>query len=767
MKSEYPGAADCKRIGPRLERIVDHIVPYAERKGYLDPVMNDLQERVPDPSRYPEEWPSMIYAMLGSATVTTVLKRAQGFVRSTRDELAPAELELARVWRRVPWAFIAFEAVEPVEHDIVLVDPIGDAPPGWPVDLPWSRLPIYSPSLANAHARGVRSGLALVAYDGTVFHTYGGILQFVSFDAGDLLYFASLVADDSGPDELPFLLGSPEDVPSISAVIRNDPVPFMMLFLRQDLPVTTGRGGAWRYCASMISYDGDEDLADEAMWRRVITGGGTEIQDIVVTDELVGIRLGSDTPMYEPLVLVSLEDRAIYVRGMTEDAYERGVSAVAALSAMPSEPQAHASMAMMAVAREILEPIDLLSDLEVIVTEMIDGPSAVGASTSGALSAESDGDLLEDGPELPAFEMIQPVLNLLMENYNEGRGYTDEVIADRTGVDVEQVRMLREQMMGIVDRAPGGPGAPGVASGSTASGPERNPRPGTEPVKPADRFGLPPGPFHRIMSSPIPAEEGVLALRDLRDTPPTQAEEEALRSVPLFRFARWMLDLDTITATAAGYVAPAIVRRAIDEKIVPIYHDVFRADLFEEEMPKKEIDAPVFNRYRDILESAGLIRLDGNRFVVNTRVDTGNLGDIVSMIAEAMFTTVRWDTMRYGAPIPRLRESAAFLLYVVKRLSRKEPEGWVPVNAVYDAFLGAYPSLADQVSPEDLRNAGTAAWFIFLSIRVNFVSLFGETLGILEGEEPDAHGRAAYGQLPDLDSYRVRPTRQFQILFGG
>ncbi|MFP4212075.1 MAG: hypothetical protein ACLFR8_12595 [Alkalispirochaeta sp.] len=756
MKSRLPGEADCKRIGPRLERIVDLIIPYAERKGYIDPVIDDLQERIPDPSRYPEEWPPMMYGMLGTATVTTVPKRTQGFVRSVQNELAAPDLQLARQWRRVPWAFIAFEAVEPVEHNIVLVDPIGNAPPGWPADLPWSRLPVYSPSLVNAHSRGVQSGLALVAYDGAVFHTYGMILEFVSLDAGDLLYFASVAADDSGADEFPFLLGTPDDVPSISTVIRNEPVPFMMLFLWQELPKMTGRNGAWRHCASMITYDGNEDLADESLWRRVIAEGGSLIQDIVVTDEIVGIRLGDDIPMYEPLVLVSLEDRAIYVRGMTEDAYARGVAAVAPLATMPSEPQVNASMAMMHAAREILEPIDLLSDLEAIVTEMIDGPTSAGTSTLGAPSAESDGDLLEDGIEPPDLDAIQPVLTLLMEDYNEGRGYTDEMISEKTGVDVEQVRMLRAQVMGIVDRAPD-PAAGGLEGAARRS---------SEATKPADRFDLPPGPFHRIVSAPIPAEEGVLALRDLRNVALTPTEVESLLSVPLFRFARWMLDLEMIPATSAGYVAPAIVRRGIEEKIVPILYDVFRIDLFDREIPKREIDAPVFNRYREILEAAGLIRLDGKRFVVNTGVDTGDLGTIVSMIAEAMFTSVRWDTMRFGEPVPRLRESAGFLLYVVKRLSATEPEGWVPVNAVYDAFLGAYPWLADQVSPDDLQNVGTTGWWVFLSVRVNFVSLFGETLGILEGEAPDPHELTAHRHLPDLDAYRVRPTRQFPILFG-
>lgn len=747
MSPTCPSEADCKRVGPQLDRIVEQIIPYAERKRFLGPLIENLQNRVPDLSDYPEEWSSMVVAMLGTAAVTTVPKRTQGFIRSVQSDLATAELRIAKQWRRVPWAFVAFEEIEPLEHDILLVDPIGGAPSGWPADLSWDRLPIYSPSLADGYSRGVRSGLALIAYDGAVFHTYGVILQFASFGAEDLLYFAAVAADDTTDDELAFLLGKPEDVPSLSEIIRKDPVPFMMLFRWQEHPTLTGRRGPWRYCASIVTYQGDKDLADESLWQQVISEGDEVIQDFIATDEIVGLRLGDDTPMYEPLILVSLEDHAVYVRAMTEEAYARGVSAIAPLVAMPREPQVGTSMLMMHAAEEILDPVDLLSDLEAVVTETFDDAADVAHPI-----AESDGDLLEDGAEPPPdLSGIQAVLSLLMENFNEGRDYTDEMIAEKTGTDVEQVRMLREQVMEMVDRAPGG--QPGTSSTTT-------PR-----ITAADRFGLPPGPFHRIMSTPIPAEEGVLALRDLRGATLSQPEEEALLEVPLFRFAQWMLELEAIPATAAGYVAPKVVRRAIEEEIVPRYHDAWRMDLFDDELPKKEIDAPVFNRYREILESARLIRLDGKQFVSKESMKDVDLGTIVSTIVEAMFRTARWDDNRYGSPVPWLRESAGFLLYVLKQLSADAPEGWVPVTALYDAFLGAHPQIAETVTPDDLLEPGTAGWWVFLNIHVNFVVLFGETLGIIEGDKSDSQERYANGKLPDLDSYQVRLTRRFSILF--
>lgn len=756
MNLDYPSEVNCKRVGPQLDRIVEQMIPYAGRKRLLDPLVQDLQDRIPDPSNYPEEWPALVFAMLAAASIATAPRRTQGFVRSVQDTLAPADLRLARQWRRVPWAFVAFENVTPAVHDIVLVDPIGAPPSGWPPEVRWDRLPIYSPSLADAQSRIVRSGLALVAYDGTVFHTFGVILQFASFDARDLLFFAAIVADDTPADEIPFLLGRPEEVTSISSAIRSDPVSFLMLFRWQEAPTMTGRQGVWRYCASMVFRESGEDLADESLWRRVIDEGGDTVQNIVVTPEIVGIRLGSDTPMYEPLILASLQDNAIYLRAMTDAGYARGVAAIAPLATMPAQPQVHASMVMMHAAQEILHSVDLLSDLETVVSETFDGTSIPRRPP-----AESDGELLEDGAGPPDLALIQPVLDLLMEDFNEGRGFTDEMIADRTGAEVEQVRMLRQQLYEMFDRAPGGAG-----DGAPATAANRDTGPVTGPVPAADRSGLPPGPFHRILSTPVPAEEGVLVLRDLRAADFSHIEAQALLSVPLFRFARWMLDLDAIPATAAGYVAPAIVRQAIANGILPKLHDVFRAGFDSAEIPKKEFDAPVFHRYRQILEAAGLIRLDGKRFVVNSHIKDANLGTIVSTIAEAMFTRVRWDNSRSGAIGLPLRQAAGFLLYVLKQKSINEPDGWVPVRALYDAFLGAHPRVADEVSPDDLQQTASLGWWLFLGIRVNFVALFGETLGILEGDVLDAPERYAHGMLPELESYRVRPSRLFSILFG-
>lgn len=57
------------------------------------------------------------------------------FPSAAECKRSASDLDLARLWRRVPWAFVAFEAIERAEHQIVLISPIGPPPAGWPSDL--------------------------------------------------------------------------------------------------------------------------------------------------------------------------------------------------------------------------------------------------------------------------------------------------------------------------------------------------------------------------------------------------------------------------------------------------------------------------------------------------------------------------------------------------------------------------------------------------------------------------------------------------------
>ncbi len=738
MPRTYPSAADCKRSAARTDDIVPALEAWTDRKRLLvgfEEELRAVNEAVSRSGPYPQEWKESAATMIALLPVVTSPRRMAAAVRSIGGDLKKSDVDLMRLWRRVPWAFVAFESVEAVEHDIVIVSPIGPAPTGWPPDQFWNRLPVFSPSLADLARSGFRSGIALVFWDGTVFHTYGMILTFQSFDGKDLQFFVSTVDDQDDTDEgIPFLAGTApadEDDTSrlpVSDIIRRRPLPFLRLFAWQSVPAVSGRGGAWTFAASMIEWTGSFNTTDLTEWSRFVDG----IDDFIVGENgAVGFRITADGPMYDPVVVYSEEDGVLFLRGMTDNAYARGRRAVAHLAKFSERPDVRASLSMRAAAMEILDFADVLTVLEEDVTPGEDNAASDGRSPVGHVGGT------KPGPDLGeiTIEQIQPVLNLLMESHNEGKDYSDGEIAAWTGVTPEQVRTLREHVEGIVHRSDAAYPTP-------------------------DRFGLPPKPFHALFSRRTPLVTGVFSLKDIQTEKLNPDEEALVAEAPLLRFARWVIEQGGLPATAAGYVSPAVVRKALDEGIVTRYFAVDE-ELFGFEatsQPGKELDVVVFHYYRTVLETAKVLRLRKNTFEVNPDVAdsfTGASGTPVAplyhRLAEALFEHVPWDEPRFGEPYPYLRDSAGFLLYALDTLSRGDTadgDGWVNVDLLVDVFLGAHPDLSEWLQD----NARQGRLWINIHMDAQFCHHLCMPLGLAEVRRSD-------------EAVMIRPTQLFHTVF--
>ncbi|TVR74125.1 MAG: hypothetical protein EA427_01410 [Spirochaetaceae bacterium] len=722
MPRKFPSAAECKRSASRTDDIVPALVGYAHRKQFLTEVIEELDTLdsvVSDPERFPREWKESTATILGLLPVVTIPKRMAGAVRSVGDQLTKSDLDLMRLWRRVPWAFVAFETVEPAEHGIILISPIGPPPAGWPSDLFWNRLPLFSPSLADLSRSGFRSGLVLVFWDGSLFHTYGMILTFRGFDGKDLQFFASAVDDAADGDEgIPFLTGavpgggeSTSRLP-VSDIIRNDPLPFLRLFAWQNAPSTTGRRGAWTFSASMIEWkpgeppSGTFDPTDRTSWNHLVE----DIEDFSAhTDGSVAFRIGSEGPMYDPFVVYSKEDGILFLRGMSDEVYAAGLHALAPLAVFPEYPDVRVSMTMRAAADQILGGLtDVLTQLERI-----------------HLPADDAGDEGRAPAGESTIKQIQPVLGLLMERHNEGKEYSDKEIAARTGVSEEQVRLLNEQVTGIFNRMPD-----------------------TGPVP--DRFGLPPKPFHTLFTSRTPRADGVLALKDLRKASLPPDEEALLEKTPILRFAHWVIKKGELPATAAGYVSPGTVQEAHDAGIVTRYFSLPDEDEYFLAPAGKELDAPLFHYFRTILETAGIIRLRKGVFVVNTDMLDAPVGPLYYRLAEALFERVPWDESRYGSPCPHLRNSGGFLLYALNKIARSDAaaaDGWVDTERLVEVFIGAHPDLAGD--PEE--DTSQIAYWVKLNIDAQFGHRLCIPLGLAEVRRTDR-------------TTVMRPTRVFRAV---
>lgn len=749
-RDNLPREADCRRASGTLDGILGPLFRYGERKKINSRVFRPYFELEDVWESFPEGWEDNVLGMLSGHAVAGTRKGAAAFVRSAGDDLSAAELALARGWRRVPWTWVAVSDLETLGDDMVRAVPLGTRPREWGDDAPaWDELLIYSPSLSRSTEDGVRSAIALLWWADGFFGTYGVILSFSAFDSQDLLFYvAALDADGVVPPVV-------DASRPVSDRIGRTPVDVLLLFQWQGVPRTVGRVGDWiRHAATVPLPTNDPEVAghieDPDFWRRVVEEAGAEVGATAATDGAIALRLGRGMPMYEPELFVVPGQGIAFLTAMNHEAWERGQAAVASVLAVPEAAQSRVSMAMLTIATETLGYSDEPMRLNGLLGD--DGAPATDGGPAGTAPAV-DLDI----------DQLNAVMRRLSDNHNEGRQETDEEIAAALDVPIDAVTTMRGEMERMV--------------AGTA--------PGTDGDAAADTLGLAPGPFSRLTRGEMPRESGVMAARDFRSQPLSPEEAEVILETPLVRFARWLAGVATIArgrsvipATQAGYVTGPIVRRAIDAGIVtPLWGEADRR--------LREAEVPEFHRHRRILESAGLLRLNGTRYVLDEGLSAlatdaagelpGILDHLMPLLVTTMFQRFPWDENRLDQPLPYLRRMAGFLLYAVRRLSAGAggagagDASWVEIDHLIDAFINAVPSIRAAVADDEdaARRAAVSGefhpgihWLVSFSISHNFVLMFGHTLGLVDfqGDDHDS-------LLPMATPVAVRPGPAMPIVF--
>jgi hypothetical protein len=226
--------------------------------------------------------------------------------------------------------------------------------------------------------------------------------------------------------------------------------------------------------------------------------------------------------------------------------------------------------------------------------------------------------------------------------------------------------------------------------------------------------------------------------------------------------------------------------------------------LRERYRPKKESDWPELQRYRELLERAGLLLHTAGRFVPDPGLsafpsDEHSLDTLLESperlyhwLLVTAFTRLDWDSHRYIPQVPLLRNYAGFLFYALGELARDAAgadaaanhnpgvsaatPGWVPVAELADRFLAAAPALDNVVaerveegakgeegespagSTRSTRNTRLSKSelheILTMAISAHFFSNFAERFGLLETRPSQDHEIA------------FRPTALYYGVFG-
>ncbi len=762
MAEKMPTEAECKRGAALMDRLIPEVFEYANRRRLSNRSFAEYSSLSDVWATYPEGWEENVLGMLSLASVCSSSRHCAGFIRAIRDRLPDDEVAVARGWRELPWIWCAFEVVDVTSGSRIEVAPIGERPSNWPRSADWERLHLYSPTVAMGYRRGITLHLAQLAHVLGAFHAYGVILPFRSFEAVDLLAFADFarLKNQSERSIIAPLAGVADHASRLSDIIADDPLSFLRLIEFVEAPQVAGRSGSWRRNASVVLYRGGVEMSDPVFWKRALAGALHEVHSSVFVSDAGALYLDGGSPLYDPAVYLAFGDRRVFLSAAHEEAYARGREALLSTAEMPVRAQVNCSIIALVAAGRILNTVDELGFLQ----ERLDAELSAAQP-----DAVEDTDAGLDAAFLPTSEETQAIIERIVHNQNEGIEQSDDSIAEELFVAPETVEQVRSML---------------PFSGAFQQ---------DEHLPAVDRMGLSPRAFHELLSWQIPSVPGVIALRSA-DELRADGEELGvqLADTRLMRFAAWLLDRvgrrERIPATQAGYVKPSIVVQAWEAGVVasplerarfmvPSLRDVPEDDprlveLVRSLTGRSESDDHGFLRNRELLEHAGLLRLEKRSFIV-TEDARNELDDPFRMYHRLMVTMLSrfewWSTERYAMYLG-LRERTGFLLYALHTLCREsavrsdpaDSYGWTSTGALTRAYAGTLPPLAAAIERSAADDGYTIADQVEAEIYYSFVKAFAAQIGLIDSRRPKVED----DDTQDYESHAlIRPTGLFGRVF--
>ena len=688
--TNLPSEAQCKRASSLFNDLIEPGLRYAERKRFLTRPLAAYSQAADLWEGFPEGWEESALGMLAAGSVFTRPDRLAGFLRGTKEPLADRLVDIARLWRKRPWAWAFFAVVEDLGDRLLRVEPVGTPPSTWSDAAAWNELLIYSPVVTDNYHRGSTFFFTQIADTGPAFVTYGAIIPFRGLEQADVLFAADVVrhtGDEIG--SVPLIGLNDPDLP-VSDIAAADPLPFLAMLRNSETPpVRTRQGAPGRYA----SHTGLPDRADpwnEAAWQAAAARVGEALPAFVLDEAGAALTLGEGSPMYDPFIYFSRDTGHAFLEARTLPAYERGRAVATGIIDFPKTPEVRAGIVVVAAMAGIVGLDDTLLD-ECGVLRGRYEQQLVGTGES-----DETYDGATDGAVPSSVEEFQAIADLLIANHNEGLHRDDAEIAEELGIDAAVVEGVRRQMEGMLSR---------MTEGSAD-------------LPAADRFGLPPNAFAQLTKRGEPKVSGVFRLRghdELRGVWRETAEAPHAFAI------RWLLERalsdEGLPATQAGYLATAVVAEAYAKSVIA--EDRYR--------PRKEAEWPLLHQLRRLAESANLLRLSGKAFAP-TDAAARLVDDPAGLYHHLLVTVFRTENWMEGArfePPSYLHEMTGFLLYAAGTLCDARRDGtadggdqqadWVPVDMLTDRFISALPELAQAVREESeeagsKRGIGLRGW---------------------------------------------------------
>ena len=261
---------------------------------------------------------------------------------------------------------------------------------------------LYSPGIAETEKQQGSMSLyfLLIGFNGECWQTYGTLDSFKGIQPFDILYFAKQLKSD---------LVSMNEIPKL---IDEDPLPFMMLWVGAEFPLTFHKEDAIVICNS--SYK-QENLDLKKFNQNFIMKQKPSVY-------MFSLKRWHNFPHFCKC-FYHKEEKIFSLNAMTDRGYDKLVEVMNQLGfEFPTEPEIRVTPAMLSVVSEVLGREIELNPYEKLFAK-------------------------ESSPEAKTkLEKINVFLKRLMDAQNSGVDYDLQELAFLSGIEYETAKDLVEQI---------------------------------------------------------------------------------------------------------------------------------------------------------------------------------------------------------------------------------------------------------------------------------------------------------------------------------
>ncbi len=707
-RQESEITAHSKSVSRLLPSIVELATDYAIRQKFADKYRDEFAELAGVWEKLPEEWAPSILEALVAASVMTGAASIAGLLRSSGNELSPEARRLLKGFRDEPWFFTVFVPTDTAGTDLHYVQEIDRVDSGG-IGALSDVLGLYSPAVRNSAAEGASVFFALLFWNGKCYQTYGPVLGFSNMNLQDLAFFASK-----------FKSG---DVGGLSQLAARHAPSFYALAAFLKMPTINGPNGIMEYCHSAAPL---ATVSPQQIIGTIEKSGDASIVTDP-TETLMLIIVRGPSPPEDVEFVIDLKNRKLHLSVYSIAEYKRSPNLLPADVHMPVEPQDRCSILMYTAAKTIIGDRDETFDLELRVEHLLneDTKDQRRHKPDEGRRRTADEHGTKGGNRNSAAEDLNEALAMISDSFNSGGTPDGKAIADQTGLDLRQVKLLIQQTKEALTRVS-----------------RKSPVP--------NRFGLSPKDLLSLTHGGVPSITGVLRFREASIYESSVDVEGIFRYSAIMRSARWMIKrigTHALKLTGAGYLPPSVVREAVESGEVPVEGVPFYSPSEEEDDGfeamaateiKKESDWPFLSALRDLLEHEGFVVSDGRAL----RVSDAGYGLVETParahwgIVRSLFENERWGELRKPSFGPRIHLMTGLLLYVGHLIASESVRGAFSEKRFMDTvlpFVGfRYIGEGTQREQASREIASMREEMLAVSIHVDFIVDFAAGAGLFE-----------------------------------